>query len=393
MGRIRTTVAAALDGVIGGLATVRDAVAGADGDPGGTTDRAAGGAEDDAPATGDAGDAVVANSDRDDSADGSGTADLETADGTIDLAVSDGNGLADAVRERVGTGYEYQKTALRHPIAAQRAHLSALRETPVLSTDFLAEAFVATESAKRDRVERIRRQLDADRTIRDDARDLAGTVDWTRTWEYGKYGFLVGSRYRKRLPVGDAYAPVAGAVAGGAVGAVAGATDRTLVDVDPDRLFDRIDAVSRLRDDPVARAQVTRETLRALDRRVGNDDLPVERLFEDDLLADIVTREDEAVPDSVPGSPRTRAAIDELIWGDPLSDPSDGTGTRSLPPANRDRSSGGSLEENIGEDPGELTGGADPAEFTEGEDSDDPIGDDASGTSADRERDRSTSTE
>jgi len=347
MGRIRTTVATALDGVIGSLTSVRNAIAGGDGGPGGTTD-------------------------------------LETAHGTTDLETADGDGLGATVSERVGTGYEYQKTALRHPLAAQRTHLSALRDTSILSTDFLEEAFVATESVKRDRVERIHEYLEADRTIKDDARDLAATVDWSQTWEYGKYGFLVGSRYRKRLPVGDAYAPVAGAVAGGAVGAVAGATDRTLVDVDPDHLFDRIDAASRLRDDPVARARVTRETLRAVDRRLGDDDVPVERLFEDDLLADLVTREDEVVPESIPGSPRTRAAIDELIWGDPLSGPSAATGAPSLPSGRPEVSADGPLEDVV-----------DGTDSTDGEPPSGERGDRSSegryGTRSDEDRDRSTS--
>jgi len=392
MGRIRTTVATALDGVIGGLASVRDAIAASDGDSDGATDRPTGGSEREDRVLGasrgvaggsPAGDPAGATSgdppdpsdrgsaDGDDSrASGVGgsddpngrneATDLEPADATTDLETADDDGLTGAVREWIGTDYEYQTTVLRHPIAAQRAHLSALRETPVLSTDFVKQAFVATESVKRDRVEQINDQLEDDRTLRDDARDLAATVDWSRTWEYGKYGFLVGSRYRKRMPVGDAYAPVAGAVAGGAVGAVASATDRTLVDVDPDRLFDRIDAVSRLRDDPVTRAQVTRETLRAVDRRVGNDDLPVERLFEDDLFADLVTREDEAVPESVPGSSRTRAAITELIWGDPLSGPPVTTDTPSLPPGRPDRSADGPPEDAI--DAADPTDGEPPSD-------------------------------
>lgn len=309
MERPRNALAGLLDRIIGGLSGIRDRLSG---DTGATS-------PDPPPsefpesAQGNGGDPQAGLN-------GSDADSLATAVEAEAPATVDESGIAAGLRDRIGRNVDYTKTVLRHPVAAQRAHLSALRNESPFSLDFWKEVTLATSDIKSRRTDMIRDQLAADRTLRDDARAAAATVDWRRTWRYGKYGYLAGRRYRKQAPVADAYAPVAGAIAAGTYGAVTGATDRVPIDVDPDRLFDKIDAVSRLKNDPVTRAQMARETIRAVDRRVGTDDLPVEEVVDDADIAQLVVGQDEAVPDEIPpvefGLDSRR--VEDLVFGDPL---------------------------------------------------------------------------
>lgn len=283
---IRSTVTAVLDGVIGGLATVRGRVAPED-------------------------DAQVRPADPTLPASVDPTLDDSGALEAADPGGSGDDDLGRSIRDAVSSAVVYEATALRHPVAAEVEHLSSIWESAGLNRRFVEEVTLATSDARRRRIERIRRRTESERSVAEDAKAFAADVDWGRTWLYGKVGYRAGRRYGKRLPVADEYAPIAGAVAGGAYGAVSTATGRGLVDVDPQRLFDRIDALARLRDDPVTRASVAREAIDEIDRRIAADDdpLPVEDVVPDEDVARAVTTADEAVPDEIRIDPATRDLI------------------------------------------------------------------------------------